>query len=45
MNFVAHDAYADDGNMISQGADFAASRLQPGPRCHLHVRGLDPDPT
>jgi cutinase len=30
MNFVAHDAYADDGNMISQGADFAASRLQPG---------------
>lgn len=29
MNFVAHDAYADDGNMINQGADFAASRLQP----------------
>jgi cutinase-like protein len=28
MNFVAHDAYADDGNMIEQGADFAASRLQ-----------------
>jgi cutinase len=31
MNFAAHDAYADDGSMISQGADFAASRLQASP--------------
>jgi cutinase-like protein len=28
MNFAAHDTYADDGNMIDQGASFAASRLQ-----------------
>ncbi|MFZ1162316.1 cutinase family protein [Mycobacterium sp.] len=28
MNFAAHNAYADDGSVISQGADFAASRLQ-----------------
>jgi cutinase len=27
MNFAAHDGYADDGGVISQGADFAASRL------------------
>jgi cutinase len=31
MNFAAHDMYADDGNIISQGADFAASRLQASP--------------
>jgi cutinase len=28
MNFAAHDTYAGDGNMIDQGANFAASRLQ-----------------
>lgn len=28
MNFAAHNTYADDGSVISQGADFAASRLQ-----------------
>jgi hypothetical protein len=28
MNFAAHDGYADDGGVIAQGADFAASRLQ-----------------
>jgi cutinase-like protein len=27
MNFAAHDGYADDGGVISQGADFAASHL------------------
>ncbi|ORB84517.1 cutinase family protein [Mycobacterium kansasii] len=31
MNFAAHDTYADDGSMISKGADFAASRLGAGP--------------
>jgi cutinase len=30
MNFAAHDGYADDGGVISQGADFAASRLGAG---------------
>ena len=28
MNFTAHNTYADDGNVIGKGADFAASRLQ-----------------
>jgi cutinase len=28
MNFAAHNTYADDGSVIAQGADFAASRLQ-----------------
>jgi cutinase len=28
MNFAAHNTYADDGDVIAQGADFAASRLQ-----------------
>jgi cutinase len=28
MNFAAHNTYADDGSVISQGVDFAASRLQ-----------------
>ncbi len=27
MNFAAHKTYAEDGNVIAQGADFAASRL------------------
>jgi cutinase len=31
MNFAAHDGYADDGSVIAQGADFAASRLQTTP--------------
>lgn len=31
MNFAAHNAYADDGAMIGQGAAFAASRLGSGP--------------
>lgn len=30
MNFAAHDGYADDGGVISQGVDFAASRLGVG---------------
>jgi cutinase len=30
MNFVAHDGYADDGGVIAQGADFAASHVGPG---------------
>jgi cutinase len=28
VNFAAHNTYADDGSVISQGADFAAGRLQ-----------------
>jgi cutinase len=28
MNFAAHDGYADDGSVIAQGADFAASRVE-----------------
>jgi cutinase len=31
MNFAAHDAYAANGDIISQGADFAAARLQGTP--------------
>jgi cutinase len=31
MNFSAHEAYVDDGSIINQGADFAASRLQAAP--------------
>lgn len=27
MNFGAHDSYPDEGNLVNQGADFAASRL------------------
>ncbi|TDH49783.1 cutinase family protein [Mycobacterium eburneum] len=27
MNFAAHNSYADDGSIVSQGADFAASHL------------------
>jgi cutinase len=30
MNFAAHDGYADDGSVIAEGADFAASRLGAG---------------
>jgi cutinase len=30
MDFAAHDGYADDGGVISQGADFAASHLGTG---------------
>jgi cutinase len=28
VNFAAHNTYADDGSVIAQGADFAASHLQ-----------------
>jgi cutinase len=28
MNFAAHDSYVEDGSVIAQGADFAASHLQ-----------------
>jgi hypothetical protein len=31
MNFTAHDSYVEEGTLISQGADFAASRLQANP--------------
>jgi cutinase len=31
MNFAAHDAYVANGDIISQGADFAASRLGASP--------------
>jgi cutinase len=31
LNFAAHNAYADDGAMIDQGAAFAASRLNASP--------------
>jgi hypothetical protein len=31
MNFAAHDSYVADGSVISQGVDFAASRLQATP--------------
>jgi cutinase len=31
MNFAAHDAYADDADVVNQGVDFAASRLQATP--------------
>jgi len=30
INFAAHDTYADDGSVIAQGVDFAASRLGAG---------------
>jgi hypothetical protein len=30
MNFSAHNSYVDDGSVIAQGADFAASHLQGG---------------
>jgi len=30
LNFAAHNSYVDDGSIISQGADFAANRLQGG---------------
>jgi hypothetical protein len=30
MNFAAHDTYVDDGNVIAQGVDFAASHLGEG---------------
>jgi cutinase len=30
MNFAAHDSYVDDGSVIAQGVDFAASRLGAG---------------
>jgi cutinase len=28
MNFAAHDSYVEDGSVIAQGADFAASHVQ-----------------
>jgi hypothetical protein len=28
VNFAAHDSYVEDGSVIAQGADFAASHLQ-----------------
>jgi cutinase len=28
VNFAAHNSYVDDGHVIAQGADFAASHLQ-----------------
>lgn len=31
MNFAAHDDYADDGNLINQGATFASGRLGANP--------------
>jgi cutinase len=31
MNFAAHDTYADDADVVNQGVDFAASRLQATP--------------
>ena len=31
MNFGAHNSYPDEGNLVNQGADFAAGRLQAGP--------------
>lgn len=31
MNFSAHTSYPDEGSLVSQGADFAASRLQGRP--------------
>ncbi|HXB85304.1 cutinase family protein [Mycobacterium sp.] len=34
MNFAAHDSYVDDGHVIAQGADFAASRLGSGGGAH-----------
>lgn len=30
LNFAAHNSYVEDGSVIAQGADFAASRLQGG---------------
>jgi cutinase len=30
MNFAAHDTYANDGDVINKGVDFAASRLGAG---------------
>jgi cutinase len=41
MNFAAHDTYADDGQIIDKGADFAASRLaaDSGPAPSPNPRG------
>ena len=36
MNFAAHDTYADDGAMIEQGVNFAASRLAASPNPTPH---------
>jgi hypothetical protein len=30
-NFTAHDTYVEEGTLVNQGADFAASRLQANP--------------
>jgi hypothetical protein len=30
VNFAAHDSYVENGDVIGQGADFAASRLGAG---------------
>jgi cutinase len=35
MNFAAHDTYADDGSVIAQGVDFAASHLGLGGGTHV----------
>lgn len=37
MNFAAHSTYADDGDMIDQGAAFAASRIDVGPSAPIPV--------
>ncbi|HEU4362529.1 MAG TPA: cutinase family protein [Mycobacterium sp.] len=35
MDFAAHNSYPDEGNLVNQGADFAAGRLLGGPRTPL----------
>jgi cutinase len=42
MNFAAHDTYANDGDIISQGADFAASRVQATPGAPVSVASPRP---
>jgi cutinase-like protein len=37
MNFAAHDTYADDGDTINQGANFAASRVLGSPSAPISV--------
>lgn len=42
MNFAAHDTYVEDGDLVSQGADFAANRLHahPGAPVSPHGQGF-----
>ena len=42
INFAAHDSYVENGDVIAQGADFAASRLGAGGAGGAQVTGATP---